>query len=214
MSNEELALTVASPHSGAAETLSHALLDMAGHVPHSAQPQALYPALAAQALARAAARKAAMVSGSLAMAPGPFALLTVLPDLVAVWRIQLQLVSDIAAVYGQSATLNTGHMLYCLFKHSAAQAVRDLLVRSGERWLIRQASGAVLQTLARRVGSRLAQKVLGTGAARLVPLLGAVGVGGYAWYDTTQVAASAIALFETQSGSQAGNLAPGRPKPG
>jgi hypothetical protein len=30
-----------------------------------------------------------------------------------------------------------------------------------------------------------------------VPVLGALGVGGYAYYDTTQVAASAIQLFES-----------------
>jgi hypothetical protein len=87
-------------------------------------------------------------------------------------------------------------MLYCLFKHSAAQAVRDLAVRTGERWVIRQASGALLQTIAQALGARLSQKALGAGAARFVPLLGALGVGGYAYYDTTQVADSALALFE------------------
>jgi hypothetical protein len=178
------------------EAIGQALLGVAGRVPSSAQQQAVRPRQAAQALGRAAASQAAMVSGSLAMAPGPLGLLTVLPDLLAVWKIQSQMVSDIAAVYGQSATLSTEHMLYCLFKHSAAQAVRDLAVRAGERWLIRQASGALLQSVVQRVGLRLSQKVLGAGAARFVPVLGAVGVGGYAYFDTRQVAASAVALFE------------------
>jgi uncharacterized protein (DUF697 family) len=180
----------------ASESLSLALLDLAGQVPPSAQATALQPRQAAHALSRTAAGRAAMVSGSLAMAPGPFGLLTVLPDLVAVWKIQSQLVSDIAAVYGQSATLSTEHMLYCLFKHSAAQAVRDLAVRAGERWLIRQASGAVLQNVVQRLAARLGQKIVSGSAARWVPLLGAAGVGAYAYYDTQQVAASAVALFE------------------
>ncbi len=194
MSNRDRALSAAGQ--GATYALSHALLDIAGHVPHSDETVALQPRQAARALTRVAAKKAAMTSGALALAPGPLGLLTVLPDLLVVWRIQAQLVSDIAAVYGRSATLSTGHMLYCLFKHSAAQAVRDLAVRAGERWIIRQASGALLQTIAKRLGARLSQKLLGNGAARFLPLLGAVGVGGYAWYDTTQVAASAIALFD------------------
>jgi uncharacterized protein (DUF697 family) len=172
-------------------------MDIAGRVPHSAQQPALQPRQAAHALSKAAAKKAAMTSGTLAMAPGPFGLLTVLPDLLAVWKIQSQLVSDIAAVYGQSATLSTEHMLYCLFKHSAAQAVRDLAVRTGERWIIRKASGALLQNIVKRLGARLSQKAAGAGAARFVPLLGALGVGGYAYYDTSKVAASAIALFES-----------------
>lgn len=182
----------------AAEALATAALDVAGRIPSSAQPAAMQPLQAAQALTRAAASKAAMTSGTLALAPGPFGLLTVLPDLLAVWRIQSQLVSDIAAVYGQTGTLSREHMLYCLFKHSAAQAVRDLTVRAGERWLIRKASGALVQNIAKRIGVRLSQKVVGNGAARFFPVLGAVGVGAYAYYDTTKVAASAIALFEAE----------------
>jgi hypothetical protein len=196
MRDKELSLP--TPGHTAAESLGHALLDLAGRVPPSEQVPALQPRQAAQALSKAAANKAALTSGSLALAPGPFGLLTVLPDLLAVWKIQSQLVSDIAAVYGQSATLSTEHMLYCLFKHSAAQAVRDLAVRAGERWIIRKASGALLQNIVKRLGARLSQKALGAGAARFVPLLGAVGVGGYAYYDTTKVAASAIDLFETE----------------
>lgn len=195
MANKDLAVT--SLRSSAAEALATAALDIAGRIPTSELPSAAQPLQAAQALARAAAQKAAMTSGTLALAPGPFGLLTVLPDLLAVWRIQSQLVSDIAAVYGQSASLSKEHMLYCLFKHSAAQAVRDLAVRAGDRWLVRKASGALVQNIAKRIGVRLSQKVLGNGAARFFPLLGAVGVGGYAYYDTTKVAASAIALFET-----------------
>lgn len=198
-------ITTPNPDSGADATarmrqaISTAVLDMAGHIPPSRATAAAQPLEAARALTRTAAQQAAAVSGSLALAPGPLGLLTLLPDLVAVWRIQSQLVSDIAAVYGQSASLRKEHMLYCLFKHSAAQAVRDLAVRAGERWLIRQASGAALQAIAQRLGVRLSQQLVGAGAARFMPVLGAVGVGGYAYYDTTRVAASAIALFESQA---------------
>jgi uncharacterized protein (DUF697 family) len=194
MANKNLAVS-ALGHT-ASEALANAALDIAGRIPASEQQVSTKPRQAAQALTRAAANKAALTSGTLALAPGPFGLLTVLPDLLAVWRLQSQLVSDIAAVYGQSATLSKEHMLYCLFKHSAAQAVRDLAVRAGDRWLVRKVSGALVQNVAKRIGVRLSQKVLGNGAARFFPLIGAVGVGGYAYYDTTKVAASAIALFE------------------
>jgi len=208
MTRKDLSALPPEPHAtplqaaqqAASRAISAAVLEVAGHIPHSDAAASAHPREAAQALVRAAASKAATVSGTLALAPGPFGLLTVLPDLVAVWRIQSQLVSDIAALYGQTASLSKEHMLYCLFKHSAAQAVRDLSVRAGERWLIRQASGTLLQTIAKRLGARLSQKLLGAGAARFLPLLGAVGVGGYAYYDTTRVAASAIELFEKSAG--------------
>jgi hypothetical protein len=99
------------------------------------------------------------------------------PDLLAVWKIQAQLVADIAAVYGKEATLTKEHMLRCLFRHTASQAVRDLVVRSAQRYLL--------------------QRAVGSSAARFLPVVGAVGVGGYAYYDTRQVAAAALALFDS-----------------
>ena len=89
-------------------------------------------------------------------------------------------------------------MLYCLFKHSAAQAVRDLVVRVGERYLVRRASLKTLQTVAKKIGIKVTQKALGKGISRWVPLISALGVGGYAWYDTASVAKTAIELFENE----------------
>jgi hypothetical protein len=179
-----------------ASYISEVVMGFVSDVPSSARKQAADPRRAAQALTRAAARKAAMTSGSLAMAPGPLGLLTVLPDLVAVWKLQSQLVSDIAAVYGRSATLSKEQMLYCLFKHSASQVVRDMVVRAGERYLIKRASVGLLQQTAKRLGMQLSQKVIGSSASRFLPVLGAIGVGGYAYYDTSKVAATAMELFE------------------
>jgi hypothetical protein len=118
-----------------------------------------------------------------------------LPELFGVWRLQAQLVSDIAGVYGKTATLNREQMLYCLFRHVSAQVFRDVVVRAGERVLIRSASLGALQALAQRLGIKLAHGTLGRGASRLVPLAGAVGVGAYAYYDTLQVAKTASELF-------------------
>jgi hypothetical protein len=87
-------------------------------------------------------------------------------------------------------------MIYCLFKHSAAQAVRDLVVRVGQRMLVKTASLKVLQTIAEKIGIRVTQRVIGKSVSRWVPVVGALGVGAYAYYDTGQVAKTAIDLFE------------------
>jgi hypothetical protein len=184
-----------------AEAIARALLALVVSVPTSSQTRAPLPLAAAQSLTRAAAKKAALTSGALAMAPGPLGLLTLLPDLLGVWKIQAQMVSDIAAVYGKQGALTQEHMLYCLFKHTASQAVRDLVVRAGERYLVKHASLAVLQQVARKLGLTVSKKVIGGGISRFLPVVGAMGVGGYAYYDTTKVAATAIELFERGLGT-------------
>jgi hypothetical protein len=112
-----------------------------------------------------------------------------------VWKLQAQMVADIAAVYGKSASLSREQMIYCLFKHVSAQLFRDVVVRVGERFVIQQASLAFIQSAARTLGVKVTQNIIGKGVSRVVPLLGAVGVGAYAYFDTTQVAKTAIELF-------------------
>ena len=88
-------------------------------------------------------------------------------------------------------------MIYCLFRHTAAQAMRDIVIRVGERYLVKRASLRTLQKIAEKVGIRITQRVIKKAISRWVPVVGALGVGGYAWYDTANVAKTAIDLFSS-----------------
>lgn len=175
-----------------------AILNLIAKIPKSSKRVSSAPHDAARELANASAAKAALISGGLALPPGPLGWFTILPDLIAIWKLQSQMVADIAALYGKSATLTREQMLYCLFKHAAAQAVRDLVTRVGERVIVQRATLRALQTAAQRVGAKVTQRALGTAAARWIPIVGAVGVGAYAYYDTAQVARTATELFSGQ----------------
>ena len=159
----------------ARDRLVEAILRLLSTVPRTDRHPESEPRQAAREISRHAAAKAAVTAGSLAMPPGPFAWLTIVPELVAVWKIQAQMVADLAGVYGKTASLTKRHMIHCLFRYTAAQALRDIAVR-------------VAQRVARRA------------MARWLPVAGAVGVGAYAFYDTSQVAATAIGLLEKELG--------------
>jgi hypothetical protein len=47
------------------------------------------------------------------------------------------------------------------------------------------------------VGVSVTQRVAGTAASRWLPVIGAAAVAGYAYFDTLQVAKTAISLLET-----------------
>jgi hypothetical protein len=156
--------------SDVARSISQTILDFLSEIPASAEVAHASPRERARAIAKEAALTAAMTSGVLALPPSPGGLLTILPDLAAVWRIQAQMVADIAGAYGRVPALSRAQMLYCLFKHSAAQAVRDLVVRVGERGLIERAAA--------RVGVKVAQRALAKSVSRWLPVVGVVGVAG------------------------------------
>ena len=178
--------------------LTDAVLALVLQVPGSQEQAVAQPALRAHVVARKAARNASLIASSLSLPPGFLGWLTVLPELLGVWRLQAQMVSDIAAVYGKHKTLGREQMLYCLFKHVSAQLFRDVIVRVGERALVRPTSLKLLQALIKQLGTQVTQTVIRKSASRFVPLLGAVGVGAYAYFDTLQVAKTAVELFERE----------------
>ena len=96
------------------------ILSVLGEVPTSSERKSRNPAEAARKIASTAAVSAATAAGSLALPPGPLGWLTVLPEMVLVWKIQAQMVADIAGVYGQHHRLRREHLLYCLFKQVSA----------------------------------------------------------------------------------------------
>jgi len=72
------------------------------------------------------------------------------------------------------------------------------VVRVGERVLVQRVSLGVLQRIANSIGLRISKRAIGSGVARWLPAVGALGVGAYAYFDTGQVAATAIELFERE----------------
>jgi uncharacterized protein (DUF697 family) len=188
-------------HRGAAQEselldkLFRVLFKVINQIPRSAEQQTSDAVVRARKLVSGASVKAAAISGSLALPVGPLAWLTILPDLAAIWRLQAQLVADIGAVFGKEGKLTEESMIYCLFKHAAAQLVRDLVTRMGERIVVQRASLRVTENLLEGIGIRISQRVARGGISRLLPIIGAVAVAGYAYYDTEQVGQTAIEFF-------------------
>ena len=154
---------------------------------------------AAQRIARQAAHRAAVVSGSLALPPGPLGMLTVLPDLYLIWKLQRQMVADIFSLHGRTAELTSTHMMYCLFRHLASHVLRDVAVRAGQRAVVRQLSASVLRNTLTTLGLHVTQRVAGVTASRWIPLAGAAAVSAYAYWDTLQVAKTARRLLEGEA---------------
>lgn len=172
------------------------------HVPKPRSHEVDHPDVAAERLAREAAQRAALVSGSLALPPGPFGMLTVLPDIYVIWRIQRQMVADIFGLYGRSGELTRTHMLYCLFRHAASQVLRDVAVRAGQRFVLQQLGSGALKGALAGVGVAVSKRLAGTAATRWVPVAGAAAVASYAYWDTLQVARTARKLLAAASPNQ------------
>ena len=158
------------------------------------------PDARADILIKQAALKAAAVSTSLSIPAGFTGVLTSIPDIAAVWRIQAQLVSDIACTYGKFALLSREAMVWCLFRHSAASLLRDVAVRTGSRIVVQKRSFTALQKLLQKIGVKISANFLGRIALRAIPAIGAIGNGAYTYFDTNEVGKTAKAYFKSLEG--------------
>ncbi|MDQ6621302.1 MAG: hypothetical protein M3Z31_16685 [Pseudomonadota bacterium] len=180
-----------APDERAPSAFGDALGDIISTVPVSDAHAVAEPAAAAERLARTAAHRAALLSGTLALPPGPIGMLTVIPDLYLIWKLQRQLVADIFALHGRTAELSRSHMVYCLFRHLASQVVRDVAVRAAERAILGSVTTTAVQSTATSLGMHITRRLAGATAGRWIPLAGAAAVGAYAYWDTMQVAKAA-----------------------
>jgi len=200
------------PASAFADAVGQAVLDALGELPRSHRRPSAQALADSQRAARQAGSRAALAAGALALPLGPLGWLTVLPELVTVWRIQARLVADIAALHGHAEPVGRETLLVCLFQHTSGRVLRDLVMQVGERSLVQTVSARTLQLLAARVGAGLARRLAGKGLARWLPVVGAMGLGAFAYWDTQQVARTAIALFSPVA-QPADPTAPGKLPP-
>ena len=192
-----MAKALTPAHRGIDKKVADFIITLVSEIPESQQEAATDPETRAREIISSAALRSAAISGTLSLPPGPLGLVAILPDLKIIWKVQAQLVSDLAALYGKTE-LTREKMLYCLFRHSAAHAFKDLIARAGERVLVKRATLRGLQKITRVLGIKVTQRVAGKVAVKWLPLIGAMGVAGYAYYDTWQVGQSAMKLFRSE----------------
>ncbi len=182
----------------APDNFAERILDLVGKIPSTSERAAEDAHARSREIARKAKGRAGATSGAMALPPGVFGYMTILPELFTLWKIQTQMVADIAGAYGKRDLLSREQMLYCLFNHTAAQAVGGLLVRIGERYVVRRAPIGTLYSIANKIALRVAQRSLRRGIFRWLPIAGALGVGAFAYADTGTVADAAIEVFSRE----------------
>ena len=187
------------------EKASGLLFELITDIPGSLYTPIQKPDEKARRLTQRAAWKSATVSTSLSIPAGFTGVLTAIPDIAAIWKIQTQLVADIAASYGKLALLSREAMIWCLFRHSAAQLLRDIAVRTGSRIVVQKLSSAAIKALLAKVGAKVSSKLLGKTLLRAIPAVGALGNGIYAYMDTCEVGKTAAAYFRALSDNEVEN---------
>lgn len=169
------------------------IFELVSELPKSDVEPAQDPEKKAKELTHSAALKAAAISAGLSLPSGPLALMTILPDIMVQWRIQRQLVADIAAAYGKDLTQQS--LISSLFKHIAKRAIAAFRVNvrfrvpTKEQWL------AMLKVLTGKIAVRVIHRMLKKAILRWIPFAGAIGMAAVAYAEIGAVGQAAMDEF-------------------
>lgn len=137
----------------------------------------------------------AVASGASGLIPGPAGALAVVPELTFVLRNQIQMIYDIGAAHGKTASLDAS-LLMAIFSTAAGSGAIGLMTVHGSKLLVRRASLRVMQRIVILLGGKITQQALKSLVAKWVPVVGAAGMAYWSRHTTKQIGDKAAELFK------------------
>lgn len=148
----------------------------------------------AQSIVNAYALKCASVSGFAGLVPGPFGMLTVIPDIVMVLRLQTEMLAKLSVAYNKEKSISKELVLFMLFQGVGAAGLQ-LVVSKATKVVVKRASTRIIQRIVAMLGGRILQKAAAQAATRYIPILGSLVMGVWVRYMTIKIGKSAIDLL-------------------
>lgn len=143
------------------------------------------------------ANQNAIIAGACAMAPGPWGALTIVPEMIAVIRNQIQMVYDLGVAYGKEAHLN-GPLLLAIFATATGGGAISLATVKGGQLVVKRASLRVLQRVIAWLGGKITQRALRAFLSRWVPFVGAAAMALWARQSTVAIGRKAADLLRRE----------------
>jgi hypothetical protein len=192
--NKQVARSDFLPDGELLDDIVDLLVELISDIPATSEEETSNAYCRARELIADASLKAAGISGTVALHAAPSAWPVIVSELAAIWRLQAQMVADVGAAFGQKGRLTEESIFYCLFRHAAAQFLRELVTGLVERCAARKSLRST-ETALEKIGTEILQRITRQKSSRWLPVLGALAVAAYAYYDTDQVGQTAIEFF-------------------
>lgn len=148
----------------------------------------------AQSIVDAYALKCASVSGLASLAPGPLGMLTIVPDLIIVLRLQTEMLAKLSVAYNKEKAISKELVLFMLFQSVGVTGISFVVVKSTQV-IVKRASARLLQRIITMMGGRVLQRTAGQAVARWIPGLGAAAMAIWVRYMTRKIGNEAINLL-------------------
>jgi uncharacterized protein (DUF697 family) len=148
-----------------------------------------------QKMIRKASRAAFLISTGAGIPSGPVGLVTIVPEIVAITRLQINLILRVAKFYQQEAKVNKTIILTVLGVAMGVVLKHALINKVGARIIVKSLSAEGAKRITREIGEKFAVGLLKRGIGRWVPLMLAPIFGYLSLSMTRKVGREAESLF-------------------
>lgn len=144
---------------------------------------------------KTASRKAFLVSAAAGVVPGPWGWATILPEIIAVTKIQIDLIHSIAAFYKKHAQLTPSLTLLIFAGQAKIQIGKNLVRNTAGKFVVREMTKKTARQVAQRVGAAIGVKITTRALGRMIPFILAPLFGAMSKSMTTDIGNEAIKIF-------------------
>ena len=148
-----------------------------------------------QKMIRKASRAAFLISTGAGIPSGPVGLATIIPEIVAITRLQINLILKVAKFHQQEAKVNKTIILTVLGVAMGVVLKHALINKVGARIIVKSLSAEGAKRITREIGEKFAVGLLKRGIGRWVPLMLAPIFGYLSLSMTRKVGREAESLF-------------------
>jgi hypothetical protein len=135
------------------------------------------------------------ISTAAALPPGPFGLATILPELMAVTKIQMNLIYAIAAYHKKEGKLNSTLVLLIFANEAGVEVGKAVAKQMGAKLIIKTLGSRSIRAIAQKIGIKITARITQKAVGRWIPFVLAPIFGAFSKAMTTRIGEEANRLF-------------------
>jgi len=127
------------------------------------------------------------ISTAAAIPPGPLGWATILPEVIAVTKIQMNLIYKIAQYYEKRGKLNETLVMLIFANEAGVNVGKKVVEKVGRKVIIRALSSKMLRPIIQKIGARIGARITQKMVGRWIPFVLAPLFGAFSKMMTTKI---------------------------
>lgn len=138
-----------------------------------------------------------LIAAGSSLVPGPWGMLTAVPEIALIIKNQLKMIYDIGQAYGKGKIMNRD-LLLSVFASGIGLGATSLAMMHGSKYIIKRASLRFFQKLVIMLAGRVSQQLIKSIVSKYLPVAGSIVMGAWARHSTQTIGKKAKQFLRSE----------------